>query len=374
MHLGTVACTVVEADDGRTAEGVAHIHGNEQEAGVHDDAVGGHAVFPGKAQQLVVVQDVHQRHGQVGHQLGGAIDAGVQQHLAVQLRFAQVQAAGILVVEEVEDRQQAAHDLAEEGGNGGTLYAPAPDAHHQHIQHHVGAACTHGEPEAEVRLFGGDKEALEHVLQRKGGQRQHQDAAVAHGVVQQLALGTQQDGNGPQQHKPQHGQHRDGDGGGQQEHGKVAVGLFLVALAQRDAHDGAAAGAQHEADGGQQLGQRHDQVDRRKGCFAHKVGHAQAIYDAVDGGEQHGAHGGQHEPQQARVGKVIRQLDFLLGHEKLLSTGNKTGRISSVSARPAFLFFLTTARKPPAGRCLHGILSGPSKLRWKRSSDDRKRV
>ena len=61
--------------------------------------------------------------------LGGAIDAGVQQHLAVQLRFAQVQAAGILVVEEVEDRQQAAHDLAEEGGNGGTLYAPAPDAH-----------------------------------------------------------------------------------------------------------------------------------------------------------------------------------------------------------------------------------------------------
>ena len=138
--------------------------------------------------------------------------------------------------------------------------------------------------------------------------------------------------------------------------------------------NGAAASAQHEADGGQQLGQRHDQVDRRKGCFAHKVGHAQAIYDAVDGGEQHGAHGGQHEPQQARVGKVIRQLDFLLGHEKLLSTGNKTGRISSVSARPAFLFFLTTARKPPAGRCLHGILSGPSKLRWKRSSDDRKRV
>ena len=278
------------------------------------------------------------------------------------------------MVEEVEDRQQAAHDLAEEGGNGGTLYAPAPDAHHQHIQHYVGAAGSHREVKAEVRLFGGDKEALEHVLQRKGGQRQHQDAAVAHGVVQQLALGTQQDGNGPQQHKPQHGQHRDGDGSGQQEHGKVAVGLFLVALAQRDAHDGAAAGAQHEADGGQQLGQRHDQVDRRKGCFAHKVGHAQAIYDAVDGGEQHGAHGGQHEPQQARVGKVIRQLDFLLGHEKLLSTGNKTGRISSASARPAFLFFLTTARKPPAGRCLHGILSGPSKLRWKRSSDDRKRV
>ena len=83
VDLFAVIGTIVVADDGRTAEGVAHIHGNEQEAGVHDDAVGGHAVFPGKAQQLVVVQDVHQRHGQVGHQLGGAIDAGVQQHLAV---------------------------------------------------------------------------------------------------------------------------------------------------------------------------------------------------------------------------------------------------------------------------------------------------
>ena len=177
-----------------------------------------------------------------------------------------------------------------------------------------------------MRLFGGDKEALEHVLQRKGGQRQHQDAAVAHGVVQQLALGTQQDGNGPQQHKPQHGQHRDGDGGGQQEHGKVAVGLFLVALAQRDAHDGAAAGAQHKADGAQQHGQRHDEVDRRKGRLAHKVGDTQAVHDAVDGGEQHGADAGQHEPQKAGIGKMIGKLDPLLGHGVLLSAqGAKNG-------------------------------------------------
>ena len=285
-----------------------------------------------------------------------------------------MQTAGVFVVEEVEHRQDAADDLADKGGDGGTLDAPAPDAHHQHVQHHVGAARSHGEVKAEMRLFGGDEKALEHVLQREGGQRDHQDAAVAHGIVQQLALGAQQHGNGPQERKAQHSQHRNGNGSCQQEHGKVAVGFFLVAFAQRDAHDGAAAGAQHEADGAQQLGQGHDEVDCRKGRFAHKVGHAQAVHDAVNGSEQHSAHGRQHEPQKARVGEVVGQLDGLLGHEKLLSAGNKTGRISSVSARPAFLFFLTTARKPPTGRCLHGILSGPSKLRWKRSSDDRKKV
>ena len=157
-----------------------------------------------------------------------------------------------------------------------------------------------------MRLFGGDEKALEHVLQREGGQRHHQNAAIAQGVIQQFSFGTQQHGDGPQEHDAQNGQHADRDKGSQQKHGEITVSLFLVALAQRDAHDGAAAGAQHEADGAQQHGQRHDEVDRRKGRFAHKVRHAQPIHDAVDGGEQHGADAGQHEPQQAGVGEMVR--------------------------------------------------------------------
>ena len=91
--------------------------------------------------------------------------------------------------------------------------------------------------------------------------------------------------------------------------------IFGAALAQRDANDGAAAGAQHKADSAQQLRQRHDEVDRRKGRLAHKVGNTQAVHDAVDGGEQHGADAGQHEPQQAGIGKVVGKLDALLRHE-----------------------------------------------------------
>ena len=64
-------------------------------------------------------------------------------------------------------------------------------------------------------------------------------------------------------------------------------------------------GAKHEAHRADQHRQGHDKVDRRKGRFAHKVGDAQAVHDAVDGGEQHGADAGQHEPQKAAVIKVV---------------------------------------------------------------------
>ena len=219
-----------------------------------------------------------------------------------------------MVVDKIEHRQHAAHQLADQGGNGGALHAPVQHAHHYHVQHHVGAACTNGEPEAQKRLFGGDEKALEHILQRKGRQCQHQDAPIAHSVVQQLTLCAQQHGDRPQKHNAQHGQHTSRDERRQHQHGKIAVGLFLVALAQRDANDGAAAGAQHKADSAQQLRQRHDEVDRCKGRFAHKVGNTQAVHNAVDGSEQHGADAGQHEPQQAGIGKVVGQLDGFLWH------------------------------------------------------------
>ena len=314
MHLGVVARAVMEADDGCAAHGIAHEHRHKQEGCVHDDAVSRHTVFSGKPQQLEVIQDIDQRHGKVGHQLRRTVDTGIPQHAAVKLCSAQVQAAGIVVVDKIEHRQHAAHQLADKGGNGSALHAPVQHTHHHHVQHHVGAACTYGEPEAQKRLFGGDEKALEHILQRKGRQRQHQDAPVAHGVVQQLALCAQQHGDWAQEQDAQHGQHTDRDERCPHKHGKIAVGFFLVTLAQRDTNDGAAAGAQHKADSAQQLRQRHDEVDRRKGRFAHKVGNAQAVHDAVDGGEQHGADAGQHEPQQAGIGKMIGQLDGFLWH------------------------------------------------------------
>ena len=211
VDLFAVIGTIVVADDGRAAHGVAHKHRHEQEGCVHDHTIGGHAILARKAEQLIVVQDVHQRHGKIGHQLRGTVHTGFQQHTALKLRAAEVEQAGVFPVEEVEHRQQAAHHLAEHGGNGGTLHAPVQDAHQQHVQHHVGAARAHREVKAQMRLFGGDKKALEHILQDKGGQAEHQYPAIAQGVVQHLAFCTQHQGHRPEQQHSQHRQHDAGD-------------------------------------------------------------------------------------------------------------------------------------------------------------------
>ena len=204
--------------------------------------------------------------------------------------------AGGALIEEVEHRQHAAHGLADEGGDGRALYAAVEHTHKNNVQYHVGDARRYREGETQMGIFGGDKEALEHILQNEEGQAGHQEAAIPDGVVQHLALGTQQgrcrtDGKKADDCE-QEARHKTGP----DEEAEIAVGLFPVSLAQRDAHDGAAAGAQHKADSAQQLRQRHDEVDRCKSRFAHKVGNTQAVHDAVDGGEQHGADAGQHEP------------------------------------------------------------------------------
>ena len=68
-----------------------------------------------------------------------------------------------MLIEEVEHRQHTAHGLTDEGGDGCALHAAVEHTHQHDVQYHVGDACRHREGEAQMGLFGGDKEALEHV-------------------------------------------------------------------------------------------------------------------------------------------------------------------------------------------------------------------
>ena len=154
-------------------------------------------------------------------------------------------------------------------------------------------------------LFGGDEEALEHILQNEEGQADHQEAAIPDGIIQHLALCAQQRRRRADDENADSGENDAQNQARPDEEAEIAVGLFPVALAQRDAHDGAAAGAKHEAHRAHQHRHRHDEIDGGKSRFAHKVRDAQAIHDAVDGGEQHGADARQHEPQKAAVIKVV---------------------------------------------------------------------
>ena len=366
--------TVVVADDGRTADGIPHKHRHKQESRIHDDAVSRHPILPGKAEELVVVQDVHQRHRNIGHQLGRAVDAGVPQHPPLKLGSDEVEAAGVVPLEEIEHRQHAAHQLAEEGRNGSTGHAPLQDAHQQHIQHHVGAACTHRKGKPQLGLLRGDKKALEQILPDKGRNRHQQDPAVGHGVFQHLPFCPQQQRDGPHQKDPQHAQH-DADGKRRPDkETEIAVRLLRIALAEGDGNDGTAAGAQHEPDRADQHGQRHNEVDGREGRFADEIRDAQAVHDAVDGSEQHGADAGQHEPDQPGNIKMVGQLDGLLGHNFSFfgSQGTKKSRTSPLPVRLPSSAVLLCPAQPP-GNAGSGILSGSS-IPLKQPSDAQKTV
>ena len=314
MDLFPVAGTVVVADDGGAADGIADEHRHEQEGRIHDDAVGRHAVFARKAEQLIVIEDVDQRHREVGHQLGRAVDTGVPQDMAVELGLAEVQPTRVVPVHKIKHRQQTADDLADKGRNGRTLDTPVERADQNDVQHHIGAARAHRKGKAEVRLFGGNEKALEHILQNKGGQRDQQDAAIPQRIVQHLPLCAQQRSHRLNDEQTDDREDDARNEGRDQEQAEKFIGLLVVALAQRDTYNGRAAGTQHEADGADQHRQRHDEVDRSKSRFAHKVRDAQAVHDAVDRGEQHGTDAGQHKPDQPGIGKVVGQLNGFLWH------------------------------------------------------------
>ena len=105
------------------------------------------------------------------------------------------------------------------------------------------------------------------------------------------------------------GQYNAENNGGVDQHGKVAVGVFPVALAQGLGDDGAAAGADHEAHGAHDHQGGEDEVHGGEGGLAHVVGDEQAVYDAVNGGADHHNNGRQDEAQEFGVGEVVGQLD-----------------------------------------------------------------
>ena len=305
------------ADDRGAADGVADEDGHKNELDVHQNAVGGDAVLANETQELEVVQHADQRGGDVAHQLGGAVAAGLQDGAQAQSGGTQVQQAGI-GAQEVEQRQHAANTLAQSGGDGGAGHAPAEHGDEQCVQHHVGNAGGHRDQQAEAGLLCGDEKALEHVLQHEGEGEAGDDAAVEHAVGHHGVGGTQEpgdDGHGGNTHR---GQHQTQQQGEQHHHGEGLLSLLVLALAQQLGDESGAAGADHEAHAAQDHDEGHDQIDGGEGCFAHEVGDEQTVHHAVDRREHHHTDGRQREAQQLTVREVVGKADGF-GHKNLLN-------------------------------------------------------
>ena len=74
-QLAGVLCPVVEADDRAYGEIVAEEHSAEDEAYVHEYAVGSHAVLAQQTHQLQVVADAHDVEGDVADVFREAVGA-----------------------------------------------------------------------------------------------------------------------------------------------------------------------------------------------------------------------------------------------------------------------------------------------------------
>lgn len=205
------------------------------------------------------------------------------------------------------------------GGDGRAGHTPVENGDEERVQHHVGDAGGHGDEKAQAGLFGGNEEALEHVLQHEGEGEAGNDAAVEDAVGHHGVRRAQQTGHGGHGDDAHGGQHCAQQQCEQYQHGEGAVGLVLLALAQQLGHQGGAAGADHKAHAAQDHHEGHDQVYGGKGRFAHEIGDEQTVHHAVDGREDHHADGGKREAQQLAIREMIGETDGLLCHGGLLS-------------------------------------------------------
>ena len=292
------------SDNGRRSHGIADEDGEEDHIHIHQHPVGSHPVLTGIADQLDVVKHPHQRHGDVAHQLRGAVGAGLEQRLSVPAGASQPQQTAV-GAQEIDQRQQRPHRLTDRRGDGGARQPPAEYRHKQPVQHHIGDAGDHRGDQPQCGALRRHEKALKLHLHDIRRRCRRNDAPIQHAARQHLALGAQRPGDGRHQHhrhaaqnRSQHQRHID-------EQGEQPVCLFRILFPQRFGHQSAAAGAEHKAYRSQQDQHRHDEIQRRKRGLSHIVGYKKAVHHAIDGGEYHHHDGGQREPQQPGKAKMV---------------------------------------------------------------------
>ena len=308
FELRMVLCAVVVADDRRDGDGIAEEKCLEDEVDVHQNAVGAHAVLLRDGHELHVVENADERAGEIAHHLARAVTAGPPKRTQVKAWPSEPQRR-VVLAQEVGERNGRADRLRKGGGERRARKAERKDIDEQEVEHHVRQAREHRHLQPEARLFRRGKEALKAVLQHEERQRDEQDAPVEHAVVDGQLRRADGIGDRSDEHEEDRGEHRAADRQDRDEHREDAVRLLRLPLAEGLGDEGAAAGADHEAEGGERHEHGEDEVERGEGVLAHAVGDKEAVHDAVDRGDDHHDDAGHREAQELLVGKMIGKRD-----------------------------------------------------------------
>ena len=303
-QLAAVARAVMIPHHRGAADGIADVDRNKNKLHIQQYAVGRNPVLSHIPQQLKVVDDAHDGGRNIAHQLGGAVAAGTQQRFSLQPRFHKPQQAAVRP-QKIEKRQQPAHTLAQPCGKRGTCRAPTQDAHKQCVQRHIGKPRRYRNGKAELRLFGRDEKALKHILQHEEGVKKNRDAAVTHTIGHHLRRRAQKHRHGAHKDHTAERKHRAKDQRKPDHHGKAAVRLFPVALAEHLGYQRRTARAHHKADAAQHHNEGHDKIDGGKRRFSGKIRYKKAVHHPINRGEHHHYDRRQCEPKQLCIGKMI---------------------------------------------------------------------
>ena len=168
----------------------------------------------------------------------------------------------------------------------------------QRVQHHVGNAACNGKRKAELGLFRRDTETLKQILQHKKRQRRKQNACVHHSLIVNFALAAKKRGNRLYKHQSQRGKHNAHCSRKNDDKSKVTLCGRFVTFAQSFADDSRAECAQHHD-------KRVNKVYRLERNVTRNDGNKNAVYDRVDGCENHHKYRRQRKAQQPFVCEVI---------------------------------------------------------------------
>ena len=304
LERGVILRAVVIADDGCDGDGIAEEKRHEDEAHVHQNTVGIHAVFLGNRHELHVIEYADERGRKVADHLARAVVAGLAEGAEVKARTREAQQR-IVRAEKVDKRDERADDLRKRRGERRAEKAEREHVDEQKIEYHVRQPREHRHAQAEVRLFRRRQKALKAVLQHEKGERDEQHAAVEHTVVDRQLGRADGVGNGAQKENAGAAQDRAADGEHHDEHGEDPVCLVLFALAERFGDERAAARADHKAEGGERHDDGKDEVQRGKRIFADEVRDEKAVDNAVDRRDDHHQNAGRDKAQQLLIGEMI---------------------------------------------------------------------
>ena len=144
-----------------------------------------------------------------------------------------------------------------------------------------------------------DKKVLKQHLHDGKGTGQQENPQIVVAIVVQSLCSAQHPDQRSQKDKAKQLEGKCENGAGEDNHGKVFLGLLGLALTHIFCDDGASAGGEHDRHGDDNAGDGIDDVQGRQGVFPYDVGDENPVHHLIQGHEYQHNGGGQGKLNQA---------------------------------------------------------------------------